>query len=185
MKAKLDNKSFEETYISYYSRMSRFAQSYAISEEDAENIVQDIFIDIWEKKLDLTKISNVGGYLFLSLKNKCIDYIRHKKIENRTISELKKENEILLKLSLDSLEALDEKTLTEPDIETLIQHAIDKLPEKCKEIFVMNKLQGKKQKVIASELNISINTVESQMSIAYKKLKEELKDYFHVFIFFI
>ena len=85
MKAKLDNKSFEETYISYYSRMSRFAQSYAISEEDAENIVQDIFIDIWEKKLDLTKISNVGGYLFLSLKNKCIDYIRHKKIENHTI----------------------------------------------------------------------------------------------------
>lgn len=60
MKAKLDNKSFEETYISYYSRMSRFAQSYAISEEDAENIVQDIFIDIWEKKLDLTKISNVS-----------------------------------------------------------------------------------------------------------------------------
>ncbi|HOP30791.1 MAG TPA: RNA polymerase sigma-70 factor [Spirochaetota bacterium] len=185
MEGKLYHKSFEETYISYYSRMSRFAQSYSISEEDAENIVQDVFIDIWAKKIDFTTLSNVGGYLFLSLKNKCIDHVRRKKIENRTISELKKENEIILKLSLDSLEALDDKILTEPDIDALIQKAIDKLPGKCKQIFVMNKFHGKKQKAIANELNISINTVECQMSIAYKKLKEELKDFFPIFIFFI
>lgn len=58
MKVSVDyKKRFEDTYICYYSRMSRFAKSYLIYEEDAENIVQDIFIEIWEKKIDLTAIS--------------------------------------------------------------------------------------------------------------------------------
>lgn len=178
-------KHFEDTYICYYSRMSRFAKSYLIYEEDAENIVQDIFIEIWEKKIDLTAISNVRGYLFLILKNKCIDYIRRKKTEIKAISEIQKENEISLKLKFDSLEALDDRLLTDSNIDALIEQAISSLPEKCRQIFVMNKLEGKKQKHIANELDISIHTVESQMSIAYKKLKEELKEYFPVFMFFI
>jgi len=74
--------------------------------------------------------------------------------------------------------------LNETDIDTIIQKAIDNLPEKCREIFVMNKIEGKKQKVIAQELNISIHTVESQMAIAYKKLKEALKDCVPLFLFF-
>lgn len=176
---------FEDTYIAYYSRMKRFAQSYVISEADAENIVHDIFIDIWEKKIDLSAISNVSGYLYLSLKNKCIDYIRRKKTETQAISEIQKDNELSLKLKFDSLEALDDKLLTDPDIDTLIEQAINNLPEKCRQIFVMNKFDGKKQRVIAKELDISIHTVESQMSIAYKKLKEELKEYFPIFLLFI
>ena len=74
--------------------------------------------------------------------------------------------------------------MNETDIDTIIQKAIDNLPEKCREIFVMNKIEGKKQKVIAQELNISIHTVESQMAIAYKKLKEALKDCVPLFLFF-
>jgi RNA polymerase sigma-70 factor (family 1) len=178
-------KQFEEIYTVFYSRMKRFAKSYVIYEEDAENIVQDIFIDIWEKKIDLTVISNVRGYLFLILKNRCIDYIRRKRSESKTISAIQKENEINLKLKLDSLEALDNKILTDPDIDALIEKAIENLPEKCRQIFIMNKIDCKKQREIAKELNISINTVESQMSIAYKKLKEDFKEYFPVFLFFI
>lgn len=168
---------FEDIYIAYYSRMKRFAQSYLIYEEDAENIVQDIFIDIWEKQVDLSAISNVSGYLFLVLKNKCIDYIRHKKTETRVISEIQKENELSLKMKLDSLHELNDKLLTDPDIDILIKQAIDKLPERCRQIFVMNKFEGKKQRAIANELDISIHTVESQMSIAFKKLKEDLKEF--------
>lgn len=178
-------KQFEEIYTVFYSRMKRFAKSYVIYEEDAENIVQDIFIDIWEKKIDLTVISNVRGYLFLILKNRCIDYIRRKRSESKTFSAIQKEYEINLMLKLDSLEALDNKILTDPDIDALIEKAIENLPEKCRQIFIMNKIDCKKQREIAKELNISINTVESQMSIAYKKLKEDLKEYFPVFLFFI
>ena len=82
-----------------------------------------------------------------------------------------------------SLEAFDNELFEEENIEQVLSKAIDSLPEKCREIFIKNKIEGKKQKDIAAELNISVNTVESQMGIAYKKLKSELKDYFPLFIF--
>lgn len=175
---------FEETYVSYYARMKRFAQQYVIREEDAENIVQDIFFELWEKQLDFTSFMNPNAFLFMMLKNRCIDFLRRKTIEKHAIDEIQSEYIRTLKLKFESLEALDNKLLNEANIDTVIQNAIDNLPEKCREIFIMNKIEGKKQKVIAQELNISINTVESQMGIAYRKLKEALKDYALLFLFF-
>ena len=83
------------------------------------------------------------------------------------------------------MEYLDLDILEEESIEQILSKAIDALPEKCREIFIKNKIEGKKQKEIAAELNISINTVETQMGIAYKKLKTELKDYFPLFLFLL
>lgn len=170
-------------YISYYARMKRFAQQYVIREEDAENIVQDIFFEFWEKQLNFSTFVNLSGFLFLTLKNKCIDFIRRKTIEQKAAEEIQSEYIRSLKLKFESLEALDNKFLNETNIEAIVQNAIDCLPEKCREIFVMNKIEGRKQKEIAQQLNISIHTVESQMAIAYKKLKEILKDYTLLFIF--
>jgi len=167
--------SFKEVYISYYSRMKRFAQQYVIQEEDAENIVQDIFIDIWEKQLDLFSITNLRSYLFVILKNRCIDFLRRKNLEQNATNAMQKEYLLELKLKFESLEILENERITDGNLEVLIQEAIDTLPERCKKIFRMNKLEGKKQKMIARELNISVHTVESQMAIAYKKLKAQLK----------
>ena len=175
---------FKELYVSYYSRMKRFAQEYVVREEDAENIVQDIFIELWEKQLEFTSFVNLNGFLFTMLKNRCIDFLRRKTLEQQVAEEIQSEYTRTLKLKFDSLEALDNRLINDADIDTIIQNAIDSLPEKCREVFVMNKLEGKKQKVIAHDLNISIHTVESQMAIAYKKLKEALKDHIPLFIFF-
>lgn len=167
---------FENIYVSHYSRMKRFAQEYVICEEDAENIVQDVFLDLWEENFQLLVHTNLIAYLFTSVKNKCIDFLRHKKVMSKTIEKLQDNYMKILQIKLQSLEAFNEKTFYEPDIEAIIKNAIDNLPEKCREIFILNKIDGKKQKIIAQELDISINTVESQMAIAYKKLKEMLKD---------
>jgi RNA polymerase sigma-70 factor (family 1) len=175
---------FEETYVSCYARMKRFARQYVIREEDAENIVHDIFLELWEKQLDFTSLVNLNGFLFMMLKNRCIDFLRRKTIEQQVVDEIQSEYIRTLKLKSESLEALDNQFLNETDIDAVIQNAIDSLPEKCRQIFVMNKIEGKKQKVIAQELNISVHTVESQMAIAYKKLKEALKDYTLLFLFF-
>lgn len=175
---------FEEVYLSFYARMQRFARQYVIREEDAENLVQDIFFELWEKQLDLTSFINLNGFLFMMLKNRCIDFLRRKTIEQQAVDEIQSEYIRTLKLKFESLEALENKFLNESDIENIIQSAINSLPEKCREIFVMNKIEGKKQKLIAQELNISINTVESQMAVAYKKLKEVLKDHTLLFLFF-
>lgn len=174
---------FENIYIAHYSRMKRFAQEYVIREEEAENIVQDVFLDLWEQNFLLLSHTNLFAYLFTAVKSKCIDFLRHKTVVQKTQDKLQYDYIEALQMKFHSLEAFDEQLFSEPDIETIIQNAIDSLPKKCREIFVLNKIEGKKQKIIAQELNISINTVESQMAIAYKKLKELLKDYIPLLIF--
>jgi len=176
---------FENIYVSHYSRMKRFAQEYVIREEDAENIVQDVFLDLWEQTLLLSSHTNLFAYLFTAVKNKCIDFLRHKTVVLKTTNTIQEEYLLALQMKFHSLEAFDEKIFNEPDIETIVQNAIINLPEKCREIFILNKIEGKKQKAIAEELNISIHTVESQMAIAYKKLKEALKEYIPLLIFLL
>lgn len=175
---------FQEIYLSYYPRMKRFAREYVLCEEDAENIVQDIFLELWEQRNFMSGYVNLAAYLFTSVKNRCIDFLRRKTLAFEVADKVQKEYAYTMKMKFQSLEAFDEKLFSDSDIEPLINKVINSLPEKCREIFVMNKIEGKKQKAIAEELNISIHTVESQMSIAYKKLKDALKDYFLLFVFF-
>lgn len=174
---------FEEIYISYYSRLKRFAQEYVINEADAENIVQDVFLNLWAKKEFIPKHLNLTAYLFTNVKNKCIDFLRHQIVIRNARNKIQEEYELTFQLKLTSLEEFDENIFAVSDIETVIQNAIQSLPEKCRQIFIMNKIEGKKQKIIAEELNLSINTVENQMAIAYKKLKEILKNYLPLLIF--
>lgn len=168
---------FERIYITHYSRMKRFAQEYVIREEDAENIVHDVFLYLWEQDLLLLTHTNLFAYLFTMLKNRCIDFLRHETIVRNTVKKLQDDYIRTLQMKLDSLESFDELIFSEPDMEAVVQKAIDSLPERCREIFVLSKIEGKKQKEIAKALNISIKTVENQMAIAYKKLAKLLKGY--------
>lgn len=181
---KRDRTEFENIYVKHYSKMIRFAQEYVIRREDAENIVQDVFMCLWEQERLLIPQTNVFAFLFTSVKNRCVDLLRHKMTIQKTEDILKDEYLSTLQMNYHSLEAFDEKELSQPDIEILIKEAIDALPDKCREIFILNKIEGKKQKEIAQDLNISINTIESQMAIAYKKLKELLRDYNTLLVLF-
>jgi RNA polymerase sigma-70 factor (ECF subfamily) len=174
---------FKEVYFSYYARMKRFAQEYVILEEDAENIVHDVFFDLLAKNAELSSFINLQGFLFTMLKHKCIDFLRHKTMEQHIFHEMQEEYLGSLKLKYHSLEMLPDTLLSDTELDSIIQSAIESLPERCRKIFIMNKIEGKKQKMIAKELNISVSTVENQMTIAYKKLKEALKEYFPIFLF--
>jgi len=174
---------FEKLYLSYFSKMKHFAKEYVIADEDAENLVQDVFTELWERKELLDMPVNLLAYLFTSIKNKSLNYLRHKSVEQQTMTLMQEEYNLTLNMNLNALEEFDDKIFAEDSIEKIINHALDSLSERCRQIFIMNKLQGKKQKQIAEELNISINTVETQMKVAYKKLREELKDYTPLFLF--
>ena len=176
---------FEDIYLSYFSKMKYFAKEYVISEEDAENIVQDVFVELWDNKKMLNMHMNLIAYLFTTIKNKCLNHLRHKLVVQETASKLQEEYTISLRMNLDSLEAFDNNLFSDQDIEKIISRALDTLSEKCRTIFIMSKIEGKKQKEIAQELNISINTIETQMGIAYKKLRIELKDYFPILLFIL
>ena len=169
--------NFDTIYVTYYPRMIRFAKEYVLFEEDAENIVQDIFVLLWEKRdvLDI-KVSLVP-YLFTLVKNKCLDFLKHKVVSEEFVREYE--------LKRLSLEHFNYAVISDEDIEKIITTAVNSLPERCRDIFVKSRIEGKKYKEIADELEISINTVENQMSIALKKLRIELKDYLPLLLFLL
>ena len=174
---------FEQFYITWYSRAKYFAREYVHSESDAENIIQDVFLHLYERRDLMDAYTNLTAYLFTSIKNRCLDYLRKWVLEQETAQGVQDEFEMEHRMKYDSLEIFNTQFSDETDIGELLDNALQKLPERCRNIFIMNKLEGKKQKEIAEELNLSINTVESQMGIAYKKLREELKDCLPLFIF--
>ena len=185
MKKFLEDIDFKKVYVAHFSKMKRFAQEYVLSEADAENIVQDVFLELWEKRAVLSMPVNLLAFLFTATKNRCVDFLRHKMIVRETTAKLQEEQQLRLKMKFDSLEAFHQDFLTENDVEDILNKAIDSLPEKCREIFIKSRIEGKKQKEIAAELNISIHTVETQMGIAYKKLREVLKDYLPLLFFLL
>jgi RNA polymerase sigma-70 factor (family 1) len=169
--------NFDRIYVDYYPRMLRFAKEYVIFEEDAENIVQDIFMILWEKRAFLNVEVSLTTYLFALVKNKCLNYLQHKRVASEFQAEMA--------LKLSALEKLDETFSSEEEIEQIIRAAIDRLPPHCRDIFIKSRMEGKRYVEIANEMNISVNTVENQISIALRKLRVDLKDYLPLLLFLI
>jgi RNA polymerase sigma-70 factor (ECF subfamily) len=176
---------FENFYITWYSRVKYFARDYVLSDEDAENIAQDVFMELYRKQEILDFHLNLIAYLFTSVKNKCIDHLRRKLLEQEAIVKMQEEFDLSFRMKFDSLEALELDELSEDNIKEVVEKALQTLPARCREIFVLSKLQGKKQKDIAEELNISVKTVESQIAIAYRKLRGELKHHLPLLLFLL
>jgi len=185
MESRMDLMDFEGFYIKWYSRVKNFAREYVLSEEEAENIVQDVFLEFYQKKDVLDFHVNIVAYLFTSVKNKCIDYLRRRLLEQEAVSKMQEEFDLSFRMKFESLEAFDLNDFSEDRIKEKIERALAVLPDRCREIFVLSKIEGKKQKEIAEELNVSVKTVESQITIAYKKLREELKNSFPLLLFLL
>lgn len=185
MRVEETHKHFESIYLAYFSKLKYFAKVYVVSEEEAENIVQDVFADLWEKKEALTMYTNLIAYLFTSVKNRCLNYLRHQVVSQNAATQIQESHLLALRASLNSLEAFDQQIFSEDDLSKILESALSTLSDRCRQIFLMNKIEGKKQREIAAELNISVNTVETQMSIAYKKLRTELKDFLPLLLFLL
>ena len=173
---------FENIYNTCFNKLKHFAVQYVINEEDAENIAQDIFLYLWENNSLLETHPKLESFLFLMTKNKCINFLRRKTTNQKITSLIQEEQAITLRLNMHSLINFEDSLFTQEEIESRLNSAIDNLPCRCSEIFKLSKFEGKAQKDIAKELKISINTVESQMAIAYKKLKSQLSDLFPIIV---
>ncbi|MCC8094506.1 MAG: RNA polymerase sigma-70 factor [Tannerellaceae bacterium] len=180
MKAEKNKREeYSEIYRIYFPRLVRFSQTYLPSPEDAENVVQDIFLYLWEHPELLASLKNRNAFLFTIVKNRCIDQLRNR-IHLQKLSAV---DEKELKFKLYSLQSFEENNLSETEIESIIQNAIDSLPERCREIFILSRLKGLKHKQIAEQLQITTNTIEGQISIALRKLREKLKNHLPLLVF--
>lgn len=167
--------SFSELYLMYYPKLVRFAKEFVILEEDAENITQDVFTDLWERRDAIDHIENVNAYLFRLVRNRCLDYLKHKVFEQKYAENVQASFEIELNLKLQSLDRFDVSDISEGnEMERLVRDAINSLPKRCRDIFLLSRMKGLKYREISEKLGISVNTVECQMGIALKKLRVKL-----------
>lgn len=180
-----ENAAFSKIYRIYFPKLVRFSREYVVSTEDAENIVQDIFMYLWEHRDMLESLTNPNAFLFTLTKNRCIDFYRHKVRTESKKESLDALSERELKLKMEALQQFDENMFSVDDIDTLLNKAIAHLPEKCRQVFILSRMEGMKHEEIATQLNISVNTVQNHIVTALRKLKVELKDYLPLFFFII
>lgn len=171
-----DVKAFESLFHFYYGYLCLYAQKIIKNEAASEEIVQDLFVKLWEKREQLTIETSVKNYLFRSVKNLCLNFIQH----NKT-----KESYSRFILSEAEKNPAFEENFPEIDLAGKIEESIQLLPEKRREIFRLSREEGLKYREIAKKLNISIKTVETQMSLAIKSLRDTLSKYKTFFTFFL
>jgi RNA polymerase sigma-70 factor, ECF subfamily len=163
-----DEQAFQTLFRKYYSALCRYANQFMKDSELAEETVQDMFVKIWEKRETLNIETSVKHYFFRSVRNHCLNQIQHEKIKKQYASQV-------LESAQHEIEV--EQYFVEVDLIRRIEKSIDSMPPKRKEIFRLSREEGMKYKEIAEALDISIKTVEAQMGLALKHLREELKDF--------
>lgn len=177
-----DQKAFERVFRSYFSKLCAFAYSYTKQLESAEDLVKDVFVNLWNNRENLTIKSSLSGYLFRSVRNSCINYLERDKYHKNLHSEEIKQLDIKI------IEPLSENypvaNIFVKELEIQIYSEIEKLPDSCKQIFKLSRFEGLSHKTIAKKLNISENTVKVQIYRALKKVKEALSsDILTLFLF--
>jgi RNA polymerase sigma-70 factor (ECF subfamily) len=165
----LDKATFESLFRSEFKGLCFFALQYTKDNDTAREITQEAFISLWEKRESIDLSKPVKTYLSTTVRNKCLNWLRDNKKFNKEI------------LNMEGL--LSNKTYVQPDrlveaeIRDKIERAIEELPVKCKEIFVLNRHENLKYKEIAIRLEISVKTVETQMSKALQHMRERLAEF--------
>ena len=168
MKEQDSQLAFRAFYDLCYDRLFRIAYYYLKHEEYAQEVVLDVFMKIWEKRAQMEDINNIEDYCFILVKNASLNYLEK---ENRHSSVLSSDD-ILPDVS--NTDASPEEVLISEELFSRYVKALDRLPERCREIFIRIREEKQSYAQVAEELNISTKTVDAQLQKAVTRLKETL-----------
>ncbi len=166
-----DPRSLELLFRRLYPKMCAFANKYLQNLADAEEVVQEVFYSIWKNRQTLDEKQSIHGYLFTSVKNHCLSILEHNKVKDKYAALV----EYVYKNAENDSTFSD--SLIASELENDFSKALEKLPLDCRNIFELSRFEGLKYHEIAARRNISIKTVETQMSRALAKIRVQLKDY--------
>jgi len=164
-----DPDSFSDIFSAYYKDFVLFANSFIHELSDAEEIVQDTFVKLWEDHEKLNVKVSLKSVLLKTIQNKCIDWHRHRKIRNDYSSYIIN-NEPLYQYDTDNY-------LLRSEMEDMIEKALSQLPEKVREAYELNRHEGLKYKEIATKQNVSVRTVEVRISKTLELLRKSFVDF--------
>ncbi len=178
-------KGFKLVFETYYPRLLRFANSYVDDRFEAENIVQDVFLKLWEKRASLPAEINMQAYLLTMVKNQCMDFLKHQKVVEQHFADWETVQQQEASFNYYAISQFNPDVMDAESVELLVEKAINDLPEQCRKVFELSRYDSLKYKEIAERLGISVKTVESHVSNALKILRITLKDLFPVLLLYI
>ncbi|VAW29211.1 hypothetical protein MNBD_BACTEROID07-157 [hydrothermal vent metagenome] len=165
--------AFKEVFRVLYPRLKGYCKLFISNESQVEDIIQESFLKLWEKRDSIQTEKSVESFVFVIVRNRCLNYLKKKKLEEGKIGlETMDVVELQYLYQLDFTEK-EEKSLEEMLIESF-QKAVEELPGKMKEVFTRCKIEGEKQKEVAGELGISLKMVEKHISKAKQQIRKKL-----------
>lgn len=170
-----NTKAYDHLMNLYYKNLCSYAYTLINDHAKAEDIVQNVFVEIWLGRKKINPNFSIKNYLFKSVYNEFIDHYR----KNKPVIYLEKKY-------LEAVDIVNEKEYENfDDLMKLVNSEIEKLPKKCREVFLLNKKEGLTHIEIAEYLDISIKTVEGHITRAFKILGEKLQDKLDTFLFLL
>ena len=165
-----DKNAFRFFFDKYYTDLCNFINYYINDAEMAEELAQDIYVYLWENREKIKIRSSFKSYLYSASKNKSLNYIRNEKIKQRLFKNYQEQQ-------TDS-GLPEESYLDTSQLQEILKKSIDSLPERCREIYILSREKELTHKEIAERLNLSPKSVENQIGIALKKMREQLQPFY-------
>lgn len=175
--------SFKELYCSTFGRLKNFANTYVKCEDVAVSITQDIFTYIYENRGKFPLDETLLPYLFVMVKNRCINYLKKEKSRQRYYTD--KVYQFNIDISLDALNECSIESYDYKRLVSLYKKALDMMPDSVRETFLLSRNGNYRYKDIADIQQISIKTVEYRISQAIRVLKEHLKGYYIIMLYLL
>lgn len=176
----VDEQSFEAVFKTYFKALHAYAQAILRESETAEEIVQGVFLKLWEKREMLDINSSLKAYLYRAVYHDSLNHIKHQQVKRKHWEHAHYE------MTQGKPEEVGEQIKgQENELYERFQQALEKLPEKCRMVFNLSRFEELKYQEIADRLDISIKTVEAHIGKALKTLRVELAEFLPLFLMFL
>ena len=169
-----DQKALELLFSIYFPRLNDFSRNVVKDDGISQDIVQEVFVKVWEKKAEIESL-NIEAFLFRLVRNRCIDYIKHLKVVNNRLQKIHiaSKYEELYRIDFVGNEPY---VLIEQELKMKIEKTIQDLPDRCREVFMLSRINGLKNKEIAEKLDINIKNVERHLNRALQSFRANFSE---------
>ncbi|HQQ83966.1 MAG: RNA polymerase sigma-70 factor [Cyclobacteriaceae bacterium] len=168
--------ALEMLFRTYYTSLCRYAYTFLHDKDEAEEVVQQTFLGVWDRRHGLTIQTSIKAYLYTMVRNGCLNVIKHERV--------KQVHEVFAKAQGEPVSGPPSDSIMATELESRIYESMKALPEQCRIVFQLSRFEQLSYAEIAEQLNISVKTVENQIGKALKIMRTQLKEYLPLFLIF-